>query len=142
MAVKALLIAAIATSGVFPSHVSAQWAVPGGDGYQTSPAVIFVVAQPQPPPEPPQPPPPPVQPVMHEYHWPEAGAPASTAFSIVSSDGVVRSALVVWVQDNTLYYTATDGTRGQLALSTINRAATDRLNTEKKLKLPLPPGRY
>jgi hypothetical protein len=122
-----------------------------GGGYpayspdRISPSVAFVIAQPQQPPESPPPPPPPelpAQPVMHQYEWPDAGVPPATAFSIVSKDGVVRLAIAVWVQDNALLFTATDGTRGQVALSTINREATDRLNADKHLKSPLPPGRY
>jgi hypothetical protein len=86
----------------------------------------------------PPPPPPPPQPEVHEYKQAESdGGPART-FSIVSKDGTTRSAIAVWVQDDTVRYIAPDGDGGQLTLGSVNREATGRANAEKHLTLSLP----
>jgi len=101
-----------------------------------SPQVIVVA-----PPAPPSPPPPPPEParlVTHEYNWPDAAKSGAGHFALVSSDGSVRFAVAVWVQDGRLQYTQTDGTAGSAPLDTIDREATRRLNAENRLSFSLP----
>jgi hypothetical protein len=87
---------------------------------------------------PPTPPPPPPQPVLHEYAWPGATNDPSATFTIVSNDGTSRSAVAVWVQNNTVRYFTADGTAGRLPLNSVNRAATRTANVAKNLRLSLP----
>jgi hypothetical protein len=109
------------------------------NGYsQASPSIVVVMPFAAPPAAPP---PPPIQPETREYHWPaSANSPAATAFSIVSKDRGVQTAVAVWVQDHSLCYAAPDGSTGRIPIDSIDRAATMQRNSEKDLKLPLPPG--
>jgi hypothetical protein len=126
----------------YPGYYSNYYTDPGYQtddyGYQQTPNVVVVMPQFQAP-EPPPPPPTPAQPVIHEYHWPDAGNILPVAFSLASRDGMVRFALAVWVQDNEVRFTASDGATGRLSLETVDRDATARLNAEKHLTLRLPP---
>ena len=107
-----------------------------GDGYQGSiqnqPTIVPV------PFFPPSPPPPPVVPETHDYHWTESGD-TGAAYSIVSKDGSARVVVAAWVQGNSIRYITPDGTGGQVALDSVDRAATNRTNAQKHLRLPLPP---
>ena len=109
------------------------------NGYsQASPSVVAVMPFAVPPPAPP---PPPIRPETREYKWPaSASSPGAIAFSIVSKDQRVQSAVAVWVQDHYLCYVAPDGSTGRVSIDSIDRTATMQRNAEKDLKLPLPPG--
>jgi hypothetical protein len=112
------------------------WPAPYGDGYEAPPSAVLVMPM-QTPPEPP-PPPEPARPVMHEYAWPEAGGDPHATFSIASRDGLVRSAVAVWVQGNEVGFTAADGRAGRVSQASIDCGATERLNTQNNLRLSLP----
>ena len=88
-----------------------------------------------------QPPPPPVRPELHEYKWPDSSGDTSAAFVLMLTDGSVRPASAVWVQDNTLHYITPEGTGGRLGLHSINREGTRAANAAKHLTLWLPSGR-
>ena len=108
-----------------------------GDGYQSSiqsqPIIVPVPVN-----VPPSPPPPPVISATHDYHWTESGD-AEAAYSIVSKDGSARLVVAAWVQGDSIRYITPDGTGGQVALDSVDRAATNRTNAQKHLRLPLPP---
>ena len=101
------------------------------------PNVIVLVPVVQPSPETPTPPAP-ARPVMHEYQWPNQDSALSAAFSIVSSDGTVHYATMVWIERTTLRFTTPGGGAAQLPLASVSRAHTELANAEKNLKLPLP----
>ena len=103
-----------------------------GDGSQPNPGTVFLM--PQAPPPPPQP----AHPVMHEYNWPADAGDAHATFSIVPKDGQERQAVAVWVQGNEVRYTDPAGKSGHIPPNAVDCGATDRLNTQKNLKLPLP----
>jgi len=109
----------------------------GGDGYQNSFQNPYIV-MPMEESFPPLPPPPPVVPETHDYHWTESGD-TEAAYSIVSKDGSARLVVAAWVQGDSIRYITPDGTGGQVALDSVDRAATNRTNAQKRLRLPLPP---
>lgn len=81
---------------------------------------------------------------IHEYPQSAATeAKPSTedqeAFGIVLTDGSVHSAVAVTVQGRSLYYVEPDGGHRMVSLDAVDRAATGRLNHERKLQLQLPP---
>jgi hypothetical protein len=84
----------------------------------------------------PTPPPIPVQPVLQVYHWPDSPVPAH--FSLVAKNGQVRDAVAVWVQGPQVRYMLAGGATGAFAPTSIDCAATDRLNAASNLRLPLP----
>jgi len=59
-------------------------------------------------------------------------------FTIISKDGTVTSGVAVWVQNNTVFYLASDGSGGSLQLNSVDRAATRTANAAKSLTLSLP----
>jgi hypothetical protein len=99
-------------------------------------AIVRMPAPQTPAPESPLPPPP--TPAMHEYSWPESGGDGGNAFAIVSKNGIVQSAIAVWVQNNRLCFITPDGIGRELPLEEVDRQNTTRINTALKLKLPLP----
>ena len=106
------------------------------DGYPEPSHTITIpqVVAPQPPA-----PPPPVRPEVREYHWPSSGSDTSaTTFSIVSKNGRVESATVVWVQDEALCYVTLDGSQRRAPIVSIDRQATSQRNAEKHLYFWLP----
>jgi len=91
-------------------------------------------------PQPPAPPPPPVRAEVREYYWPSTrGDSSATTFSIISKDGLVEFATVVWVQDDKLYYVTPDGGQRRAPIVSIDRDATRQRNAEKQLSFWLPP---
>jgi hypothetical protein len=110
--------------------------------YDNYPAPSFTSTTPQvvaSPPLAPPPSPPPLRPEVHEYHWPSSGTDTSaTSFSIVSKNGRVESAIVVWVLDDTLCYVTLDGGQRWVPIVSIDRRATTRANAEKQLYFWLP----
>ena len=106
------------------------------DGYPEPSHTITLpqVAAPQPPA-----PPSPVRPEVREYHWPSSGSDTSaTTFSIVSKNGRVESATVVWVQDDMLCYVTLDGSQRRVPIVSIDRQATSQRNAEKQVYFWLP----
>lgn len=85
-----------------------------------------------------QPPPPPIESALREYTWPESGSDPSAVFAIISKDGIVRPAVAVWVQGDTVHYVTPEDHDGRLALDSIDRAATRSANAAKHLMLALP----
>jgi hypothetical protein len=83
-----------------------------------------------------EPPPPPARPEIHEYNWQGPSDPQAT-FAIVAKDGSVHLAIAVWVQGNKVRYVAPDDSSGQLALESVDRAATRKVNADKHMVLPL-----
>jgi hypothetical protein len=109
----------------------------GTYAYPAAPGVTIVMPAPAEPEKPPEP----AQPVVHEYTRqaaPEPAGRAASEFSLVGSDGSVRSAIAVWVQGDVLHYVDPEGGHGQLPLSAVNPASTRRANAEKGLTLRLP----
>ena len=84
----------------------------------TSSIAIRQPVAPEPPAPPPLPPPAPAVVLqVHEYHWPSSGSGSGmTGYSIVSKDGRVEFATVVWVQDDALCYVKLDGDDGRAPL--------------------------
>ncbi len=81
---------------------------------------------------------------VHEYTLAPSTPPAATdeeppAFAIVLRDGSVHSAAAVTVQDDVLHYVEPDGRHMRVALSAVDREATQRRNRDRKLNLQLPP---
>jgi hypothetical protein len=117
----------------------------GGDVYPAEPDMPF--AEPPPPPARyviMQAPPPPVRPEIHEYGsvYAAGAEPVEQeppAFTIALADGTTRSAVAVAVQGGALMYVEEDGGQARIALDTIDRDATRRLNRAKGLDLRLPP---
>jgi hypothetical protein len=88
-------------------------------------------------PEPPPPPPPPVTPVLHVYNWPEQ-VNTSATFSIVTTNGTVYLATMVWVEGGNVHFNSVDGGVRQMPLSSVSRSLTQTANAQKNLNLPLP----
>jgi hypothetical protein len=57
------------------------------------------------------------------------------------TDGSVRPAIAVWVQDNAVHYITPEGTGRRLDLYYINREGTRMANAARHLALALPAGR-
>src|SRR4030095_7057383 len=124
----------------YPAYYSdTAWPATYGEGNEVPPSMMLMMPM-QAPPEPPAPPPPPqpAHPVMHEYAWTEAGGDPHATFSIASRDGLVRSAVAVWVQGNEVGFTAADGRAGRVPQASIDCGATEKLNAQNKLRLSLP----
>ena len=83
------------------------------------------------------PPPPPATPVVHEYHWPGEANPAAT-FSIMTTNGTVYLATMVWVEGDNVHFNSVDGGVLVIPLSSISRSLTQTANAQKNLNLPLP----
>ena len=77
---------------------------------------------------------------MREYHWPSSGSDRGAQFSIVLKDGTVYRATTVWVQDDTVCFTAPDGTSGRVSVISVNREDTQRANAAMHLAFWLPVG--
>ena len=84
------------------------------------------------------PPPPPAQPELHNYSWPAVGSDPDALFSIISKDRIVRPAVAVWVQGDTVHYITPEDHDGRLALDSVDREATRSANAAKHLVLALP----
>ena len=89
-------------------------------------------------PQAPPPPPQPAHPVIREYNWQSGGGEAPATFSIVPKSGEAKRAVAVWVQDNEVRFTDADGKAGRMPQAAIDCGATDRLNSQKNLRLSLP----
>jgi hypothetical protein len=87
-----------------------------------------------------QPPPPPARPELHEYKWPDSSGDAAATFVLMLTDGSVRPAIAVWVQESTVHYITPEGSGERLELHNINRQGTRMSNAAKHLTLWLPAG--
>jgi hypothetical protein len=113
---------------------SVDFGTPAADQTPARPSVIVI-----PPLNPPAPPPPPAHAVISEYHWPTLDEDASAAvFSIVTSDGAIHCATMVWMDGNLLRFTTCNGTMDQVLQSSISRDRTHQANVGKNLKVWLP----
>ena len=109
------------------------------DGNPSGPSVIVLVPVSPSAPEPPPSPPPPAKPVMREYHWPDTDDNSEgTAFAIVSKDGAVRQATMVWRVSDTLHFITRSGGADQVPYASISREATHLANPGKPLRAWLP----
>lgn len=120
-------------------------------GYEPQQPVI-VVQQPAPVVQAPAPQEqkPPAKAEIEEYKWPAKGKgakpaaaasdaeTAQTDFGIVLKNGSVLTAETVFATDDGLHYVDPDGRHMLVAVSAVDRAATLRLNRERKLSLYLP----
>jgi hypothetical protein len=93
---------------------------------------------------------PPVHPVVTDYKWPAAGTASSPsalsttsesepqAFSIVLKNGSTLSAVAVFASDDGLHYVDPDDRHLRISMSSVDRAATLKLNRARNLNLHLP----
>jgi hypothetical protein len=77
---------------------------------------------------------------IREYQPPSPDA-ESVAFTIRLKDGSDRSAAAVTVLNDKVYYIDPNGCHQRIALDDVDRAATRRINRERKLNLRLPASR-
>lgn len=89
--------------------------------------------------------PPAPEPTLREYSFSPSGPPASverkygeTLYLIAFSDGVIRAVLAYWVEGASLHYVTMDHEQTKVPLSTIDRALSERLNTERNVTFQLP----
>ena len=87
-----------------------------------------------------QPPPPPARPELHEYKWTDSSGDTAATFVLMLTDGSVRSAIAVWIQDSTVHYITPEGSGGRLGLHSVNRQGTRLANAARHLTLWLPAG--
>jgi hypothetical protein len=113
-----------------------------GGGYTYPPQPVFVMSPPPPPPVIQ----PPARPVLTNYTWPATsehspavapGAEAQT-FGIVLKDGSTLAATAVVASDDVLHIVDPDERHMRVSMSAVDRAATLKLNRERKLDLYLP----
>jgi len=113
-----------------------------GGYYGYLPQPVFLIQQPPPPPVF-QPPPRPAHSVIADYKWP--GLASSTlpeaetqTFGIVLKDGSMLAATTVMAADDVLHYVDPDERHMRISMRDVDRAATMKLNRERKLNLYLP----
>jgi len=76
---------------------------------------------------------------IREYNWPASSSGSTPeAFSIVTKDQRVESAIAVWAQDGALLYVTPDGSNKRISINAVDRAATQQRNAEKHLTLSIP----
>jgi hypothetical protein len=85
-------------------------------------------------------------PVVREYTAP--GPPAPTAavqrkydtplYLIAFNDGVIRAVLAYWAEGSSLHYVTMEHAQKQVALASINRGLSERLNDERNVTFQLP----
>ena len=98
-----------------------------------APSVTVAIPQVAAPPVPP-PPAPTIRPEVREYNWPSFSSDSSaTTFSIISKDGRVQSASMVWVQDDAVCYATPDGGQDRMPIDSIDRKATRQRNADQQL---------
>ncbi len=146
-------------SGILAQDTFPGWSLPfwpyygGYGGYEgaaqaAQPSIIVIqpfspemMGQPRKPPEP-------ARLEIREYKGPAPAEaqPAAAAptgpqqmFSVALKSGARDAAMAAWVDDDCLNYLNASGKRQRVALSAIDRDATQRLNGQKNLSLWLPP---
>jgi hypothetical protein len=81
----------------------------------------------------------PSRPEIREYDWPTSSSGATPeAFSIVTKDHRIESAIAVLAQDGDLHYVTPDGSKKRISISSVDRAATRQRNAENHLTLSIP----
>lgn len=88
----------------------------------------------------------PAHPVLTNYTWPVAPAPSAAVapepeaqtFGIVLKDGSTLAATTIVATDDVLHYVDPDERHMRVSMSAVDRAATLKLNRERKLTLYLP----
>lgn len=110
----------------------------GEGGYQSPPNGMVAMPFQDGPAYPP--PPRPVRSEIREYHWPDPPGNPNATFSIVSKDGTIYRAALVWAQDNSVRFLTPEGTSLELPLASVDRERTSQANAEQNLKIQLPPG--
>ena len=114
-------------------------------GYTFSPQQGYFEPSP-PPPSVIQVAPKPAHPVLTNYTWPAASAPSAAVapeaeaqtFGIVLKDGSTLAATTIVAADDVLHYVDPDERHMRVSMSAVDRAATLKLNRERKLTLYLP----
>ena len=103
---------------------------------QTQPSAVVLMPQMA---LPPLPLPSPRPPEIREYNWPASSSSSTPgAFSIVTKDQRIESAIAVWAQDGALLYVTPDGSNKRISINSVDRAATQQRNAEKHLTLSIP----
>ena len=114
-----------------------------GSAYAYAPQPVFMMQPPITPPvvEPPRP----AHPVLTNYTWPAPAQSAAVApeaempiFGIVLKDGSTLAATTVVASDDVLHLVDPDERHLRVSMSAVDRAATLKLNRERKLDLYLP----
>jgi len=110
----------------------------GGDNGGAPPVIIN--QQFQPPAEP--------NSVLRQYSWspppqPQASAPPPSKYGeqlylVAFRDGVIRAVVAYWAQGATLHYVTMDHEQKQVALASVDRALSERLNAERNVQFQLP----
>jgi len=111
-----------------------------GDWYPPQPGVVLQPVTLVPMAPTPAPPPLETRPVVKDYTWPAAREATVEAqvFGIVLKDGSMLSATTVVASDRVLHYVDLDERHLQVSMTAVDRAATLKLNRERKLNLYLP----
>jgi outer membrane protein OmpA-like peptidoglycan-associated protein len=79
--------------------------------------------------------PPPMPIVVQEPYW----QPRRITYRIAFNDSLIRLAVAYWVKNNTLYYVMPDHQQKSAPLGSVDRALTERLNSEQGVPFYLPP---
>jgi hypothetical protein len=85
-------------------------------------------------------------PMLREYTPPVPAAPPVTIqrkydeplYLIAFNDGVIRAALAYWVDGASLHYVTLEHAQKQVALASIDRGLSERLNGERQVTFQLP----
>jgi hypothetical protein len=85
----------------------------------------------------------PPQPLVREYAPSAPPAPVQRQYEeplylIAFNDGVIRAVLAYWVEGGSLHYVTMDHAQKQVALASIDRALSERLNGERNVTFQLP----
>ncbi len=124
----------------YPDTGYASYGYPYDDGSYTVNSGWYPAAQSYAP----APPPPPPAPVIREYTGPvqqSATQPQQyepPLYLVAFQDGVIRAALAYWVDGGTLHYVDLDHAPKQVALASVDRGLSDRLNRERHVDFRLP----
>ncbi len=89
---------------------------------------------------------PPPAPMMREYTPPAPPAPPVNTqrkydeplYLIAFNDGVIRAVLAYWVDGASLHYVTMEHAQKQVALASIDRGLSERLNGERSVTFQLP----
>jgi hypothetical protein len=125
----------------YPSDYAASYPPDYGYGYDNASAPPVVINQQfQPPAEPDS--------VLRQYSWspppqPQTSAPAPSKngdqlYLVAFKDGVIRAVVAYWAQGATLHYVTMDHEQKQVALASVDRALSQRLNAERNVQFQLP----
>jgi hypothetical protein len=85
-------------------------------------------------------------PMMREYTNPGPPAPPATVqrkyeeplYLVAFNDGVIRAVLAYWVDGASLHYVTLEHAQKQVALASIDRRLSERLNGERNIPFQLP----